>query len=258
MYQKHYFTTEDIERTSMMLSKYKKEYKKNGIVVIPNVFTEEECVKMKEEAYRVRDKDITKAGYPHQPSEQAYNKRSLIFFPALANEYLNKIRTDERMVKIARYFIDDDIKQINNQIYFREAGDQDQFAWHKDIIFREPRNFNHDVVGDYFQTIIAVDDITEDNGAIEFIPKSWDTPLDAPKNLRVFNRNGLEGSKLTCKRGSVLIWGVDIIHGSEPNTSDSDRMTYMNGWCRSKATRTYPDYLVGGKVVEKINPRQIP
>lgn len=242
----------------MQLSKYIKEYEENGIVVIPNVFSEEECQKIKEEAYKTTPQSIKNAGYPHNPSEQAYNKISLIFFPSLANEYLNEIRTDDRMIELVKAFIGNDVRQINNQIYFREAGDHDQFAWHKDIIFREPRNFNDDVVEDYFQTIIAVDDITENNGAIEFIPKSKDVPLAKPSDLRVFNRNGLKGKKYTCKKGSVLIWRVDTIHGSEPNTSNSDRMTFMNGFCRTKATRTYPDYLVNGEIVKKINPSHIP
>lgn len=252
------FITDDIEITLMRLSKYIKEYEKNGVVVIPDVFTEEECRKIKEEAYKTSPQSIKNAGYPHQPSEQAYNKTSLIFFPALANEYLNEIRTDKRMVELVKKFIGDNVRQINNQIYFRESGDQDQFAWHKDIIFREPHNFNNDVVEDYFQTIIAVDDITEDNGVIEFIPNSKDIPLGKPKNLRVFERNGLQGKKYTCKKGSVLIWRVDTIHGSEPNVSDSDRMTYMNGFCRTKATKTYPDYLINGEIVKNIDPRQIP
>jgi len=242
----------------MQLAKYIKEYQENGIVVIPNVFTEEECAKIKEEAYKTSPESIKEAGYPHQPSEQAYNKLSLIFFPTLANDYLNQIRTDKRMVELVKKFIGDDVKQINNQIYFREAGDQDQFAWHKDIIFREPGNFNDDVVDDYFQTIIAVDDITETNGAIEFIPNSHNIPLNKPKNLRVFERGNLQGKKYTAKKGSVLIWRVDTIHGSEPNTSDKDRMTYMNGFCRSKATTTYPDYLISGNVVDKLNPQLIP
>lgn len=241
-----------------MLDKYIKEYQENGIVVIPDVFTDEECDKIKKEAYKTTPQSIKDAGYPHQPSEQAYNKLSLIFFPALSNSYLNEIRIDKRMVNLVKKFIGEDVKQINNQIYFREAGDQDQFAWHKDIIFREPSHFNNDVVEDYFQTIIAVDDITETNGAIEFIKKSKDIPLPPPKNLRVFQRGNLQGTKYTAKKGSVLIWRVDTIHGSEPNTSDKDRMTYMNGFCRSKATTTYPDYLIKGKVVEKLNPQFIP
>jgi ectoine hydroxylase-related dioxygenase (phytanoyl-CoA dioxygenase family) len=237
----------------------KKQYTKNGVIVLPSVFTPEECDEIKRQAYLVQDNDIKKAGYPHDASETAYNKRSLIFFPALANEYINNIRTDERMVELVKEFIGDDVRQINNQIYFRESGDEDQFAWHQDIMFREEGSFNGDVEADYFQTIIAVDDITEENGAIEFIDGSHKTMrIGAPQNLRVFNRGELKGTKYTAKKGDVLVWSVLTVHGSESNKSDKDRMTYMNGFCRTKATTIYPDYLVNGELVKNINPTKIP
>ena len=82
--------------------------------------------------------------------------------------------------------------------------------------------------------------------------------IDEPSNLRTFDRKGLNGKKYTAKKGDVMIWSVMIVHGSEPNNSSSDRMTYMNGFCRTKATKTYPDYLVNGKVVDKIDVNKIP
>jgi hypothetical protein len=51
---------------------------------------------------------------------------------------------------------------------------------------------------------------------------------------------------------------VLTVHGSEPNKSDKDRMTYMNGFCRTKATTIYPDYLVNGNIIKSINPTKIP
>lgn len=235
------------------------EYIKKGIVVVPSVFTAEECDKIKKEAYLVKDEDIKKAGYPNVASETIYNKKSLIFFPALANEYLNSIRTDPRMVNLVRNYIGKDVKQINNQIYFRETGDHDQFAWHRDTIFRESNYFKNDVIDDYFQTIIAVDDMTEHNGAIEFIDEShkW-LNFDRPNKLRVFERNNLQGTKYLAKKGDVLIWSVMIVHGSEPNKSDSDRMTYMNGFCRSRSALAYPDYLINNEIVTHMNPTLIP
>lgn len=234
-------------------------YAEKGIIVIPDVFTAEECDEIKRQAYATKDIDIVKAGYRHAPSEMSYGAKALIFFPALANDYLNKIRTDERMVNLVREHIGDDVKQINNQVYFREAGTKDQFAWHRDTMFREPQNFKDDVVDDYFQTIIAVDDINVDNGAVEFIEGShnWEKFPD-PKHLRVFERGELKGTKYTAKKGSVLIWTVTIVHGSEPNQTNADRMTYMNGFCRSKSALAYPDYLINGKVVERMNAKLIP
>jgi len=237
----------------------KKEYDEKGIVVIPSVFTSTECDEIKRQAYTITDQQIKEAGYPHSPSEQAYNKKSLIFFPALANEYINSIRIDSRMVELVQEFIGDDVRQINNQIYFRERGDVDQFAWHQDIMFREGHLFNEDVMEDYFQTIIAVDDITQNNGAIEFIEGSHKTMrISPPTNLRKFYRGDLNGTKYTAKKGDVLIWSVMVVHGSEQNNSNSDRMTYMNGFCRTKASSGYPHYLIDGKVVPHIDSTMIP
>ena len=232
------------------MKNYKELYEINGIVVIPNVFTIEECDEIKRQAYKVKDEEIISSGYPHRPSEIAYNKRSLIFFPALCNSYLNKIRIDDRMSSLVKEFIGNDVRQINNY---------DQFAWHQDIMFREPHIFNEDVESDYFQTIIAVDDINEDNGAIEFIEGSHLTSsIPSPSNLRVFERGNLKGKKYTATKGSVLIWSVLTIHGSEPNKSNNDRMTYMNGFCRAKASNKYPYYMKEGAILPLINPNDIP
>lgn len=237
----------------------KKEYDEKGVIVIPNVFSADECDLIKKNAYLVSDSDIMKSGYPHTPSEKKNGRRLLVFFPSLVNDYLNSIRTDERLVHLVRNFIGDNVRQINNQIYFRESGDEDQFAWHQDIMFREPNNFNNDVESDYFQTIIAVDDITEENGAIEFIEGSHkNMNVPQPKNLRTFDRKNLSGKKYTAKKGDVLIWSVMTVHGSEPNQSKSDRMTYMNGFCRSNSAKTYPDYLIDGNIINKIDVKKIP
>ncbi len=242
-----------------MLIGLKRAYEDDGVVVVPSVFSEEECDRIKEEAYRVTDEQIKETGYKHVPSEQAYNKKSLIFFPALANEYLNSIRIDERMQDIVRNLLGNNVRQINNQIYFRESGDLDTFAWHRDMIFRESHLFSSGVETDYLQTIIAVDDITEDNGAVEFITGShfWDS-FTNPRNLRIFERGIYQGTKYTAKKGDMMIWSVKIVHGSEANTSGDPRMTYMNGFCRTKSVSSYPDYLLNGNIVKNIDPSLIP
>lgn len=237
----------------------RKEFLEKGIIVIPSVFSSSECDEIKTQAYSVQDDDIVKAGYPHNPSEKMYNKKSLIFFPSLCNDYLNSIRIDKRMVELVKEFVGDDVRQINNQIYFREKGDLDEFAWHQDTIFREPNIFNGFVESDYFQTIIAVDDICEENGAIEFIEGSHlEGHAARPPHLREFIRGNKKGTKYTAKKGDVMIWSIMIIHGSERNNSNSDRMTYMNGFCKTRAANSYPHYLVNGKIISKIDASLIP
>ena len=242
-----------------MLTSLKQEYEAKGVVVIPSVFTERECNRIKKEAYGVTDNQIKQSGYKHVPSEQAYNKKSLIFFPALANAYLNDIRIDSRMQWVVSTFLGDDVRQINNQIYFREQDDLDTFAWHRDTIFREDHVFTSGLATDYLQTIIAIDDITKENSPVEFITGShlWETFGD-PVNLRLFNRGNLEGIKYTARKGDMMIWSVKIVHGSEVNKSTGSRMTYMNGFCRTRSASAYPDYLVNGNIIKNIDPEKIP
>jgi ectoine hydroxylase-related dioxygenase (phytanoyl-CoA dioxygenase family) len=241
------------------MKKYKKIYEQKGVVVIPGVFTSEECDEIKKQAYLTKDLSIKEAGYPHIPSETIYNKKSIIFFPCLANSFLNEIRTSEKITNLVKEFIGDDVRQINNQIYFRERGDLDEFAWHQDIIFREHKNFNEFIEEDYFQTIIAVDDITEDNGAIEFIEGSHRNGyIERPENLRKFVRGNRIGKKYIAKKGDVIIWSVMIVHGSEKNNSNSDRMTYMNGFCKTRSCKSYPDFLINGKIKKFMDVNSIP
>jgi|TARA_R110000796_G_scaffold51117_8_gene120599 ectoine hydroxylase-related dioxygenase (phytanoyl-CoA dioxygenase family) len=243
----------------MYHSSRRRTLEEKGIVKIPAVFTPQECALMKSNAYSISDQEIKASGYPHVPSEQAYNKKSLIFFPALANDYLNNIRIDMRMSLIVQELIGNNVKQINNQVYFREAGDTDTFAWHRDTIFRESSQFADTVETDYLQTVIAVDAITEDNGAVEFIEGSHLWPEFAPpSDLRKFERGDLSGTKYTANQGDILIWSVKIVHGSEANSSDRPRMTYMNGFCKSESVIDYPTYIINGKVVPHINPERIP
>lgn len=249
----------------MNFQPYKDIYDELGIVTIPSVFSEKEMDELKRQAYATTPVSISAAGYPHQPAEQAKNKTSLIFFPSLANGFINDIRIDPRMQEIARFFLGGDVKQINNQIYFREAGDLDEFAWHQDIVFRKPRERFPNVEQHYLQTVIAVDELLEDNGAIEFIEKSHregdqylQTRHALTEMLRKFERKGLQGKKYTAPKGSVLLWNVLTVHGSEKNKSTGDRMTYMNGWCRAEGALDYPWYMKDGKVISQIDVSLIP
>lgn len=248
----------------MNLDIHRKELAENGITVIPDVFTRGQMERLKEAAYSLTTDQLTKAGYPHQPFEYSDGRRALVFFPALANDYINQVRKDPRLVEIVRYFCGPNVKQVNNQIYYREAGDNDQFAWHQDIVFREPRKRFPAIEYTYLQTILCVDDMTEDNGAIEFIngshldgEKEITSSSAVTKMLRKFKRMGLKGEKYTATAGSVVLWGCLTVHGSEANISKSDRMTYMNGFAPAANCLDYPWYLKDGEVID-IDPCLIP
>jgi ectoine hydroxylase-related dioxygenase (phytanoyl-CoA dioxygenase family) len=83
-----------------------------------------------------------------------------------------------------------------------------------------------------FNTIWALTDFSEENGATHVIPGSQDWPLDRnPKSAS-------ESIQATMRRGSVLCYGGTVIHGGGANRSDAARIginiTYCLGWLRQE------------------------
>jgi ectoine hydroxylase-related dioxygenase (phytanoyl-CoA dioxygenase family) len=83
-----------------------------------------------------------------------------------------------------------------------------------------------------FNTIWALTDFTEENGATHVIPGSQNWPLDRnPKSPS-------ESIQAEMPRGSVLCYSGTVIHGGGENRSDAARVginiTYCLGWLRQE------------------------
>jgi len=249
---------------SLVTRKTRETLERDGVAVIKGVFGSQECDAMKFAALDAQRYQNPK--YPHRYLEMSpAGKPALIFWPALINDTLLQYRNDPRLAEIVRAFLGDDVKQLNNQVYFRSPGDGDQFAWHQDVCFRQPPERYPGIESGYLQTIIALEDIGEDNAPVEFIPGSHksgvvDTYGSAAvtKMLREFKRQGLDGVKYTASKGDVLVWSVLTVHGSEPNDGKRTRTTFMNGFARADAALDWPYYLKGGEVVPEIDHTLIP
>ncbi len=239
----------------MELSEAKKIYDFQGYVRIPGVFTKDEMLRLSGEAYAVLMTDAGKAQTQWRGARPA-----LMFGPADMSDYIKRVSRDRRLQDIVTSFLGPDTRQLNNQIYFREAGDGDEFGWHQDVCFRTPPERFSNIESNYLQTIICVDEMNPQNGAIEFIPGShkWETnnnlvPRDnSERGLRTFNRGTWRGEKVKANPGDVLLWSVMTVHGSEKNTSTANRMNLMNGFCADSALvekAAFPIYTKGGVCV---------
>lgn len=98
---------------------------------------------------------------------------------------------------------------------------RDRWAWGKHMKGVEPQ----------LNTIWALTDFTEANGATQVVPGS----IDWPDNRKAEPQ---EIGRATMKRGSVLIYTGTVFHSGGANDSDADRwglnITYALGWLRQE------------------------
>lgn len=144
----------------------------------------------------------------------------------------------------------DHVVQLICQAHLKLPGDDVSFPWHQDAEHRRYGSSewsDTNARGSYVQTVLAVDEMTEDNGPLVFIPgSSSDGPLPADE---VAARAAADNRvALVARPGSVALFGPYTIHGSEPNRSEHPRRAWVNGYAYPGANRrVYPGCGVGVK-----------
>lgn len=138
-------------------------------------------------------------------------------------------------------------EQLICQAHFKMPNDGVAFDWHQDIQHRDKggdtwRDVNGR--GSYVQTLLLVDDMTEENGPLEFVPKTAATLDERGRIVRGERGLAVDGTRavpVTGRAGDVLVFGPYAIHGSLPNVSSKPRRVLINGYAAPGANRrVYP------------------
>jgi ectoine hydroxylase-related dioxygenase (phytanoyl-CoA dioxygenase family) len=192
-----------------------RDYHENGYVVIPNFFNEKMVEDLKS--------DMDNIGFnPNTKINNNNNTRILDFW-----------RNSETSKKIA---CDDKVLNILETLYEREPIPFQTLNFkfgtgqraHSDTI-----HFNS-IPSKYMCGVwVALEDITPDNGAVFYYPKShklpeynfshFETKPNDPSNVNYFdyenfiekiiNNSNFEKKHFYAKKGDILIWSSNIIHG---------------------------------------------
>ena len=136
-----------------------------------------------------------------------------------------------------------------NQIHFKFPHDGVFFPFHQDSRHRgygSPHWSDANGKGSYVQIVMAIDELTMENGPMYFVPGSCklghlDMPYDekSPTVSPHFDR--AEAVPALMKPGSVVLFGPYVIHGSLPNESEKSRRVFINGFAYPGAnSRKYP------------------
>lgn len=147
-------------------------------------------------------------------------------------------------------------EQLLCQAHYKMPNDGVSFDWHQDIQHRDKggdtwRDVNGR--GSFVQTILLVDDMTEENGPLEFVPMQAVT-VDTGRRLVKASVDPSRAISVTGRAGDVLFFGPYAVHGSMPNLSDKPRRVLINGYAAPGANkRFYP-----GKGACRMLPAAVP
>jgi len=151
----------------------------------------------------------------------------------------------------------DHFEQLICQGHYKLPGDQVKFDWHQDCQHRGAGSqdwIDVDGKGSYIQTLMAVDQVTLENGPVFFIPYSprlGYVQLEKHQDpLSVFDINS--AVPLLMEPGDVAFFHPYAIHGSEPNLSKGPRRVFINGFAYPGANqKKYPGRGAGRTVYLK-------
>lgn len=133
-------------------------------------------------------------------------------------------------------------EQLLCQAHYKMPNDGVAFDWHQDIQHRDKggdtwRDVNGR--GSFVQTILLVDDMTEENGPLEILPRDAVTLDDAGRIVKGAPVDTSRAVPITGRAGDVLIFGPYAVHGSTENRSTSPRRVLINGYAAPGANRRH-------------------
>ncbi|MDB4942961.1 MAG: hypothetical protein JWP97_2495 [Labilithrix sp.] len=231
-------------------------FHEHGFVVRRGVFAEEEVAEARAALERLYDTAQTlRATGEHDGAFFALGSApgggvvvQRVVWAGGAEPVLLRLSEDPRLVDHALDLLGtSECEQLLCQAHYKMPNDGVAFDWHQDIQHRDKggdtwRDVNGR--GSFVQTILLVDDMTEENGPLEFLPPDAVT-LDAARRLvKVDGQPLVDASRaasVTGRAGDVLFFGPYAVHGSTPNQSEKPRRVLINGYAAPGANkRVYP------------------
>ena len=239
------------------------QYEQEGYFVLERVLTDEQLELLRGGAQYSIDKldaAMDKAGVD-RIGINARNKRYFSNMIYQDRPELRQFLFSDTMAQICRATLGDEAYLFWEQ-YVIKAGDPDTaFAWHQDSGYVDE---DHEP---YLTCWIALDDITEENGAVYLLPysrsgiKSYIKHIPDPVvNDKICYFGSDTGIPMTAPAGSIVVFSSVVIHRSGPNYTDRLRRAYIAQYSKEVITfkdgktpaGSYERFLAGGRVVDSL------
>jgi hypothetical protein len=188
-------------------------YDRDGFVIVPDLFTAEECDRLKAEARAVLD-------------TRAKPGASVFVHVAVVSPAFRALAEDPRVVNVLAELMPQGVMFLSDKIVYKSASKTFATPWHIDFFYW--RNTRPKL-----SVWIPLDDATAENGTLTVVPgshkKDWNmVKIGLPSGdfqYEINDSTWQDGDIVTCniKRGSVIIFSDRLVHGSTTNTAGKDR-----------------------------------
>ena len=252
-------STNDV-RHHLVTPEMRAQYEREGYFVLERVLTAEQLELLRSGAQYSIDKldaAMDEAGVD-RININARGKRYFSNMIYKDRPELRQFLFSDTMAQICEATLGDDAYLFWEQ-YVIKAGDPDTaFAWHQDS------GYVHEDHEPYLTCWIALDDISEENGAVYLLPysrsgiKSYIKHIPDPLvNDKVCYFGSDPGIPMTAPAGSIVVFSSVVIHRSGPNFTNRMRRAYIAQYSKEVITTkgannplgSFEQFLDGGRVV---------
>lgn len=221
-----------------------------GFFVIPNLFNQVEIQEIKQSFDRLQNIALelkTTQEYLGSQFVVEGNRIDRIVWMGGAEPNLLKFGEDSRLLSVCCQLLEcQKLEQLICQGHYKLPGDNVSFDWHQDCQHRGAGSgdwIDIDGRGSYVQTLMAIDEVTQNNGPVNFIPHSPKQGyLELEKQSNPTRFFDIETAiPLLMQPGDVAFFSPYAIHGSQPNKSNGPRRVFINGFAYPGSNRKlYP------------------
>ena len=218
----------------------------DGYLSVDSVLSPEELDELRrvtdefvEQSRNVTENDATFDLEPGHTAESPQLRR--IIRPVSKHSVYEKFVHHEDILNIVESLLGPNLRYHNNKMNMKNPGHGSAVEWHQDWAFYPHTN------DDLLEVGIALDDMTEENGALMVIPgshrdKVWDHHQDGLFVGAVTDPTFQPDNavSVTVKAGGITLHHVRMVHGSKPNESDKPRRMFFIGFYATDAWPLIP------------------